>query len=277
MWRLLVSFCRNLHSWQTTCVNETRRFLFHPKGAFSCSDCYLGNVCVFCVIPTVIILCLPLLGSTLTDNLLFAVNSLRLAHLPNTTLIAVHLTSVTPFLPVPPTSTESSSIHEPTTTAPTTHTLSPEGYIYLQNPRYNARRSPKHTSTQLPKVAHTSHETFTSSDFLSTSEYTGTNPSYISIDTTSRATQTRRISRSIPGSGTTNILGSSMDKSSRWMRYSPAEDISQATKRAMLVLTVTESGVIVEELFSQGPAAGNFSRHPEVSVHTPIFFHPHVT
>ncbi|KDR17127.1 Retinal guanylyl cyclase 2, partial [Zootermopsis nevadensis] len=160
-----------------------------------------------------IILCLPLLGSALTDNLLLAISSLRLAHLPNTTLIAVHLTSVTPFLPVPPTSSESSSIHEPTMIAPTTHTSSPEGYTYLQNPRHNARLSHKHSSTQLPKVAQTSHETFTSSDFLSTSEHTGTSPSYIRIDITSRATQTRRLSRSIPGSGTKNILGPSGDTS----------------------------------------------------------------
>ncbi|XP_021924230.1 retinal guanylyl cyclase 1 isoform X2 [Zootermopsis nevadensis] len=210
-----------------------------------------------------IILCLPLLGSALTDNLLLAISSLRLAHLPNTTLIAVHLTSVTPFLPVPPTSSESSSIHEPTMIAPTTHTSSPEGYTYLQNPRHNARLSHKHSSTQLPKVAQTSHETFTSSDFLSTSEHTGTSPSYIRIDITSRATQTRRLSRSIPGSGTKNILGPSGDTSTRWMRYLPAEAMSQATKRAMLVLTVTGSAVSVEELFSQGPSAGNFSRHPE--------------
>jgi hypothetical protein len=212
----------------------------------------------------VIILCLPLLGSSLTDNLLFAINSLRLAHLPNTTLIAVHMTSITPFLPVPPTNTESSFIHEPTEIAPSTQTSIPEGYTYLQNPPHNARLSSKRTSTPLPKVAQTSHETFTSPDLLSTSEYTDTSPSYIRIDTTSRATQAWRLSRSIPDSGTKNILGYSGDKSNRWMRYSPSEDMSQATKRAMLVLTVTASGVSVEELFSQGPAAGNFSRHPEV-------------
>lgn len=221
------------------------------------------------VIPTVIILCLPLLGSALTDNLLVAIDSLRLAHLPNTTLIAVHLSSVSPFLSALPANTEPSSIHEPTTITPPAHTLSPERYTYLQNPRHNTRPSPKHTSTQLSKVSQTSHETFTSSDILSTSEYTDTSPSYIRTDTTSRMTETWRHSRSISGSVTSNILGSSGDASSRWKRYSPPEDMNQATKRAMLVLTVAESGVGVEELFSQGPAADNVSRQREVS--TPVY------
>jgi hypothetical protein len=58
----------------------------------------------------------------------------------------------------------------------------------------------------------------------------------------------------------------SRDASSRWKWYSPPEDMSQATKRAMLVLTVAESGVSVEEIFNQSPASSNFTHHTEVSV-----------
>jgi hypothetical protein len=61
-------------------------------------------------------------------------------------------------------------------------------------------------------------------------------------------------------------LGSSRDASSRWKRYSPPEDMSQATKSAMLVLTVTDSAVSVEDIFNQSPASCNFTRHTEVSV-----------
>jgi hypothetical protein len=61
-------------------------------------------------------------------------------------------------------------------------------------------------------------------------------------------------------------LGPSRDASSRWKRYSPPEDMSQTTKRAMLVLTVTESGVSVEEMFNQSPVSSDFTRHTEVSV-----------
>jgi hypothetical protein len=34
----------------------------------------------------------------------------------------------------------------------------------------------------------------------------------------------------------------------------------------MLVLTVTESGISVEEVFNQSPASSNFTPHTEVSV-----------
>jgi hypothetical protein len=61
-------------------------------------------------------------------------------------------------------------------------------------------------------------------------------------------------------------LGFSRDTNRRWKRYSPPEDMSQATKRAMLVLTVTESGVSVEEIFNQSPTSCNSTRHTEVSV-----------
>lgn len=221
------------------------------------------NVCTFVCCLTVIILCLPLLGSTLTNNLLSAINSLRLAQLPNTTLIAVHLTSVTPFLPVPQSSSEPPSIPESTTTVPVTHTENLESDIYLQNRRSNTRHSPKHTSTQTPKVSQTPAETLTSSELLLTSEYTDISPR---THTTSKGTQTPRLSSSILGNGSTNSLGPSRDASSRWKKYSPPEEMSQATKRAMLVLTVTESGVSVEEMFNQSPASSNFTRHTEVSV-----------
>lgn len=206
----------------------------------------------------VIILCLPLLGSTLTDNLLSAINSLKLAQLPNTALIAVHLTSVTPFLPVPPANSRIFSTPEPTP-------VSPEGYTYFQNSRSNTRRSPKHPSTQIPKVSQPSHGTLTPSHFLSTSEHTGTSPR---TDSASRATQTRRLSISPADVDTTNVLESSVYSGSRWKRYSPPENMSQATKRAMLVFTVTERGVSIEEMFNHGlqvPAAGNLSRYLEVS------------
>jgi len=222
------------------------------------------NECIVLSLP-VIILCLPLLGSTLTDNLLSAINSLKLAHLPNTTLIAVHLASVTPFLPVPPANSRNFSTAEPTTTALPTHPASPEGYTYFQNSRSNNRRSPKHLSTQIPKVSQPSHGTLTSSDFLSTSEYTGTSPK---TDSASRATQTRRLSSSLADVYSANILESSVHSGSRWKRYFPPENMSQATKRAMLVFTVTERGVSMEELFNHGlqvPAAGNLSRYLEVS------------
>jgi len=213
----------------------------------------------------VIILCLPLLGSTLTDNLLSAINSLKLAHLPNTALIAVHLTSVTPFLPVPPANSRTFSTPEPTTTAPPTHPASPEGYTYFQNSRSNTRHSPKHPSTQTPKASQPSHGTLTSSDFLSTSEHRGTSPR---TDSAARATRTRRLSSSLADVDTANILESSVYSGSSWKRYSPPENMSQATKRAMLVFTVTKRGVSVEELFNHGlqvPAAGNLSRYLEVS------------
>jgi hypothetical protein len=208
----------------------------------------------------VIILCLPLLGSTLTDNLLSAINSLKLAQLPNTTLLAVHLTSVTPFRPAPSANSRTSSTPEPTTTAPATHPASPEGYTYLQNSRSNTRRSPKHASTQIPKASQPPHGALTS-DTLSTSEYTRTSPR---TDSASRATQTRRLSSPLADGDTANILESSVYTGSRWKRYSPPEDMSQATKRAMLVLTVTERGVRMEELFNQVPTAGNLSRYLEV-------------
>lgn len=213
----------------------------------------------------VIILCLPLLGSTLTDNLLSAINSLKLAQLPNTTLIAVHLTSVTPFLPAPPTNSRTFSTPEPTTTAPPTHPASPEGYTYIQNSRSNSRPSPKHLSTQIPKISQPSHGTLSSSDFLSTSKYTGSSPR---TDSASRATQTHRLSSSLAEGDTANVLESPVYSGNRWKRYSPPEDMSKATKRAMLVFTVTERGVSMEELFNrvpQVPAAGNLSRSLEVS------------
>jgi hypothetical protein len=62
------------------------------------------------------------------------------------------------------------------------------------------------------------------------------------------------------------MLGPSSEESSRWKRYSPPGDMSQATKSAMLVLTVTDSGASVEELFNQSPASSNFTRNTEVSV-----------
>lgn len=214
-----------------------------------------------------------MLSSTLTDNLLSAISSLKLAQLPNTTLIAIHVTSVTPFLPVPPANSYTSSTPEPTTIAPATNTASSEGYTYLQNSRSNTRRSPKHPYTQTPKVSHTQHGTLTSSDFLSTSGHTGTSPK---TDSSSRATQTRRHSSSVADGGAANILESSVYTSSRWKKYSPPEDVSQATKRAMLVLTVTERGVSMEELFNQVPAVANLSRYLEVSapaVHTNLSPH----
>jgi hypothetical protein len=222
---------------------------------------FQANYCIFVSFP-VIILCLPLLGSTLTDNLLSAVNSLKLAQLLNTTLIAVHLTSVTPFLRVPSANSRTFSTREPTTTAPATQPPSPEGYTYLQNSRSNTRRSPKHASAQTRKVSQPSHGT-TTSDILSTSQYAGTSPR---TDSASRATQTRKLSGPLADGDTANILESSIHTGSRWERYSPPEDMSQATKRAMLVLTVTERGVSMEELFSQIPTAGNFSRYLEVGV-----------
>lgn len=233
-------------------------FYCHFKIRFSLLG-FRVNDCIVVSLP-VIILCLPLLGSTLTDNLLSAINSLKLAQLPNTTLIAVHLTSVTPFLPVPPTNSRIFSTPEPTTTAPPTHPASPEGYTYFQNSRSNIRRSPKHPSTQIPKVSQPSHGTLTPSHFLSTSEYTDTSGS--------RATQTRRLPSSPADVDMANILESSVYSGSRWKRYSPPENMSQATKRAMLVFTVTERGVSIEEMFNHGlqvPAAGNLSRYLEVS------------
>jgi hypothetical protein len=212
----------------------------------------------------VIILCLPLLGSTLTDNLLSAINSLKLAQLPNTTLIAVHLTSVTPFLPIPPAYSRTFYTPEPTTNAPPTHPASPEGYTYLQNSRSNIRPSPKHPSTQIPKLSQPSHRTSTS-DFLSSSENSGTSPR---TESASRPTQTRGLSSSVTDGVTTNILESSVYSGSRWKRYSPPEYMSQATKRAMLVFTMTERDVSMEELFNhvpQVPTAGNLSHYLEVS------------
>lgn len=243
----------------TECIST---FLYPPQNCvFLRLIVKLTSVPLCCL--TVIILCLPLLGSTLTNNLLSAINSLRLAQLPNTTLIAVHLTSVTPFLPVPQSSSEPPSNPESTTSVPLTHTENLESGIYLQNPRSHTRHSPKHTSTQTPKVSQTPSETLTSSELLLTSEYTDISPR---THTTSKATQTPRLSSSILGSDSTNILGPSRDASSKWKRYSPPEDMSQATKRAMLVLTVTESGVSVEEMFNQSPASSDFNRHTEVSV-----------
>jgi len=247
-------------------------FYCHLKVRFS----HFGFRVNDCIVSfPVIILCLPLLGSTLTDNLLSAINSLKLAQLPNTTLIAVHLTSVTPFLPVPANS-RTFSTAEPTTTPPPTHPASPEGYTYFQNFRSNTRRSPKHPSTQIPKVSQPSHGTLTSSDILSTSEYTDTSPR---TDSASRATQIRRQSSSLADVDTANILESSVYSGSKWKRYSPPENMSQATKRAMLVFTVTERGVSMEELFNHGlqvPAAGNLSRYLEVSAqakHTNFSFY----
>jgi hypothetical protein len=193
------------------------------------------------------ILCLPLLGSTLTNSLLSAINSLRLAQLPNTTLIAVHLTSVTPFLPVPQSNSKPSSIPESTTTVPITDPANLEGYIYLQSLRSNTGLPPKRASTQRPKVSETSFET--SSELL-----------------LSRTTQTPRLVNPMPRSDTTNTLGPSREAGSRWKRYSPPEDMSQTTRNAMLVLTVTDSGVSVDEMFNQNPASSNFTGHTEVSV-----------
>lgn len=247
---------KDVHKWKAT-------FCCHLKVRFSPLG-FRVNDCIVVSLP-VIILCLPLLGSTLTDNLLSAINSLKLAQLPNTTLIAIHLTSVTPFLPIPPANSRIFSIPEPTTTAPPTHPASPEGYTYFQNSRSNTRRSPKHPSTQIPKVPQPSHGTLTPSDFLSTSEYTGASPR---TDSAFRATQTRRLSSSPADVDTANILESTVYSGSRWKRYSPPENMSQATKRAMLVFTVTERGVSMEEIFNhglQGPAAGNLSRYLEVS------------
>jgi hypothetical protein len=245
-----------VHRWKAT-------FYCHLKVRFS-PLCFRVNDCIVVSLP-VIILCLPLLGSTLTDNLLSAINSLKLAHLPNTTLIAVHLTTVTPFLPIPPANSRTFSTLEPTTTAPPTHPASPEGYAYFQNSRSNTRHSPKHPSTQIPKVSQQSQGTVTSSHVHSTSEYTDTSPRN---DSAFRATQTLRLSSSLDDVDTANIVESSVYSRSRWKRYSPPKNMSQATKRAMLVFTVTERGVRTEELFNHGlqvPAAGNLSRYLEVS------------
>jgi hypothetical protein len=189
------------------------------------------------------ILCLPLLGSSLTNSLLSAINSLRLAQLPNTTLIAVHLTSVTPFLPAPQFNPEPPSIPESTTT-PVTHPANFQGYSYLQTPRSSTGLPPKRASTQIPTVPETS-------ELLLTSEYTDTSP---------------RTHTAFKTTETPNMLGRSKEESLKWKRYSPPGDMSQATKSAMLVLTVTDSGVSVEQLFNQSPASSNFTRHTEVSV-----------
>lgn len=262
---------KDTHPWKTT-------LSCHLKVHFSLLGFWI-NDCIAVSFP-VIILCLPLLGSTLTDNLLSAINSLKLAQLPNTTLIAVHLTSVTPFLPIPPANSRNFSTPEPTTTTLPTHSASPEGYTYLQNSRSNIRPSPKRLSTQIPKLSQPSHRTSTSSDFLSTSEYTGNSPR---TESASRPTKTRGLSSSFADGDTTNILETAVYSGSRWKRYSPPEYMSQATKRAMLVFTMTERGVNMEELFNhvpQVPAAGNLSQYLEVSApaeHTsfPFFFTSH--
>ncbi|KAJ4428495.1 hypothetical protein ANN_24532 [Periplaneta americana] len=234
----------------------------------------VGLRCSLEVVPEimVIILCLPLLGSTLTDNLLIAINSLKLAHLPNTTLIAVHLTSITPFLSAPSANTDPLSGHDSTSYGPSPQNDKPqipEHHIHPQNPRPNKRHISSHRSASgTPSVDQAESIT---------SENSGTSPSFVESDdsfthTTSRATQTGRLPRSIPGSGIHNILGSSSEMGSsdvhqRLKRYAPPEDMSQATKRAMLVLTVTEIGVSVDELFSdrRQSSPGNWSRFPESS------------
>jgi hypothetical protein len=201
----------------------------------------------------VIILCLPLLNSRITDNLLLAINKLRLAHLPDTTVIAMHLTSIDPFLPIP-------HVLNSSIVASTIDPGSPKGHwhTYLQNHPPDAKNSPQQISSiRLLKKYLSSFEVSTSSNFFVTPEYRPTSPSY------SRLIQTRA-----PLSGTRSTFGSSEDASSMWRRYSPPEGTSQVTKRAMLVLTVAESEVSVEELFNQGLVAGNMGRHPEVSAST---------
>ncbi|KAJ9584440.1 hypothetical protein L9F63_021215 [Diploptera punctata] len=145
------------------------------------------------------------------DNLLIAINTLKLAHLPNSTLIAIHLTSPTPFIP--------SNVEHLLT--PDLTTTPPQATSETSNSRSYKRHSP--ASNEQTSNYFTTDEPFSPS--------------------ASKFTQTGRLPRSVnSGSPPTNSMDSYSDVKyvPRWRRYSPPEEMSQATKRAMLVLTVTD-------------------------------------
>ncbi|PSN34809.1 hypothetical protein C0J52_24943 [Blattella germanica] len=205
------------------------------------------------------------------DNLLIAINTLKLAHLPNTTLIAVHLTSPTPFIP---------PNIEHFTTEPTTISPSTESHSNPEHSRTNKRHSPDNTPSQKianepatmdPEASHIS----TPSDLKSASEYNDA-PSYFTTDdpftsAPSKMTQTGRLPRSISSSNFQYTLDGSGEgrNSHKQRRYMPPADMSQATKRAMLVLTTTDIAVNVDEFFSPDRRHGsssNWTRYPEVNI-----------
>ena len=190
------------------------------------------------VLLAVIILCLPLIGSTLMDNLLVAINTLKLAHLPNTTLLAIHLTSSTPFIS---SNAEHLSVPDVTTTSEPVHS------------RSNKRQSPA-SQVSAPNAFNSAQE--------SSSYFTKDEPF---SPTASKLSQTGRLPRSVPSNLDSSGNGRYLRK---WRRYSPPEEMSQSTKRAMLVLTVTDVNTNVEEYFSerrQNPL-DNSTRYSEVSI-----------
>ena len=183
------------------------------------------------------------MGSALMDNLLVAINTLKLAHLPNTTLIAIHLTSPTPFV--------SSNAESDFNTAPPQATSEPG------NPRSNKRHSPDH----LPASNEQTDLNPSPRQYNEPSSYFTTDEPF--APAASKFSETARFLRSIPSS-----LDSSADDKfgHRWRRYLPPEEMSQSTKRAMLVLTVTDINTNVEDFFSERrqSSTSNSSRYYEV-------------